>query len=40
MLSFISILHANGKVNEIKLNEKIVYFRIKCMFKSVEREFG
>lgn len=41
MLSFISILQANGRANEIKINDKRVYFRVKCMFKSVkEREFG
>lgn len=41
MLSFISTLHANGRANEIKINEKRVYFRVKCSFKSVkDREFG
>lgn len=40
MLSFTSILHANGRANAIRLNEKRVYFRVKCMFKGVEREFG
>lgn len=40
IIYYTSILHANGRANKIKLNEKSVYFRVKCMFKSVEREFG